>query len=96
MSHGGREERSRKTRAERKTETVVRRRRAPFRNGFDPSVRQFCSNFLPLLQNTCRREESKWRVVRGTKVLYISTVIIKAAVRGAEIGLRVMQSHETL
>lgn len=50
MSHGGREERSRKTWAERKTETVVGRRRAPFRNGFDPSVRQFYSNFLPLLQ----------------------------------------------
>lgn len=30
-------------------------------------------------------------------MFYISTVIIKAAVRrSAEIGLRVMQSHETI
>lgn len=47
MSHRGREERRGGGGRER---ALGGRRRASFRNNFDPSVKQFCSNFLPLIQ----------------------------------------------
>lgn len=65
MSHKGREKRRRKTRAEKKREGALGgRRRASFRNNFDPSVKQFRSNFLPLKQkHVGEKKESQQRVL---------------------------------